>query len=74
MNIFLVHMPFLISHLPPANSFFQKTSILKNLILIDALYFFHITWSKNRHCVSYAMSKVSVNFSWRGIFFCVILQ
>ena len=34
MNIFLVYIPFLISHLPPANSFFKKTSILKNLILI----------------------------------------
>ncbi len=50
MNIFLVYIPFLISHLPPANSFFQKESILKNLILIDALSFFHITKIKhNKH-------------------------
>ena len=43
MNIFLVYMPFFISHLPPANSFFKKTSILKNLIQIEPTYFLMLT-------------------------------
>ncbi len=52
-------MPFLISHLPPANSFFQKTSILKNLIPIDAVNFFHITnkdysWDTSFNWLRYA--------------------
>ena len=34
MNIFLVYIPFFISHIHPVCSFFKKKSILKNLIQI----------------------------------------
>ena len=32
--IFPIHISFLISHVPPAHSFFKKRSILENLLLI----------------------------------------
>ena len=38
--IFLVNIPFFISHVPPAHSFFKKKSILKNLCQICGNLFF----------------------------------
>ncbi len=38
--IFLVYIPFFISHVPPAHSFFKKKSILKNLCQICGNLFF----------------------------------
>ena len=40
MAIFLVNIPFFISHVPPAHSFFKKKSILKNLCQICGNLFF----------------------------------
>ena len=40
MAIFLVNIPFFISHVPPAHSFFKKKSILKNLRQICGNLFF----------------------------------
>ena len=59
MNIFLVHIPFLIGHLPPVNSLFQKKSVLKNLIHIDATYFFTI--SKIFHAKTFQSPTVPVS-------------
>ena len=38
--IFWVNIPFFISHVPPAHSFFKKKSILKNLCRICGNLFF----------------------------------
>ena len=39
----MVYIPFLISHVPPAHSFFPKTSILKNLCQIRGNLFLPLT-------------------------------
>ena len=38
-----VYICFLISHVPPAHSFFENRSILENLLLIWGRLFFHVT-------------------------------
>ena len=39
MNIFLVHIHFLIGHIRPVCSLFENESVLKNLIQIESFVF-----------------------------------
>ena len=43
LYIFMVYISFLISHVPPAHSFFQKTSILENTAKSLPTYFLTLT-------------------------------
>ena len=54
----MVYIPFFISHVPPAHSFFKKASILKNLCQICGNLFFAAYLFKFAHPISNAQREM----------------